>query len=170
MKTAQQQIQTAENNFNVAYSRFYIRVYLSGNPKYPSLTHYGNERKGCTVRQIAYKRITSFTLDREQGLQDCYNRIPYIAQRYGVVSCSMIYDRLQTDVNKAAICIAKIIGDAVEYYGKPLWEVSPKQVQVQAIYNDKLNTHKIVPTPQVSLKLTQAVERLQTMITNKATV
>jgi len=76
--------------FNKRYSRFKVQIYF---PRRMAITHYGQERYGCTVAQINWKHVKQVTLDRERGLQDCLDRIALCEKRHGPYQVALIFDR-----------------------------------------------------------------------------
>lgn len=75
--------------FNRKYSRFKVQIYFKNRD---SITHYGQERYGCTVAQIKFSRVNRVVLDRVKGLQDCVDRITLCEQLYGAYTTALIYD------------------------------------------------------------------------------
>lgn len=81
--------------FNKRYSRFKVQIYFKNRP---AITHYGQERYGCSVAQIKFKHVTKFALDKAKGLQDCEDRILLCSKLYNGYTTATIYDRLKKTV------------------------------------------------------------------------
>lgn len=76
--------------FNRLYSRFKLQIYFT---RRTAITHYGQERYGCTVAQIKFGHKKQVVLDREKGLQDCIDRIALCEKLYGPYQVALIFDR-----------------------------------------------------------------------------
>jgi len=76
--------------FNRLYSRFKLKIFFNERK---AITHYGQERYGCTVAQIRFGYINQVILDRERGLNDCIERITLCEKLYGPYQTALIYDR-----------------------------------------------------------------------------
>ena len=82
--------QDEEIAFNKRYSRFKLQMFF---PRRAPITHWGQERYGCTVAQIKYGHIKQLVLNREKGLQDCLDRIALCEKLYGSYQTALVYDR-----------------------------------------------------------------------------
>lgn len=104
--------------FNRKYSRFKLQIFFT---KRGAITHYGQERYGCTVAQIRFGHIKQVVLDRERGLQDCIDRIELCVKLYGPYQAALIYDRRKdTRMPDGTVQVGKEIrkyvnGELVEY-------------------------------------------------------
>ena len=145
------QQRAAEIAFNKRYSRFKLQVFFKHrNP----ITHYGNERKNCSVSQIIYGHIKKFYVYRDAGLQDCVDRISLVTKLYGDYTTAIIYDnKLKTTLpdgttQKGREIIKYVAGKRVEYVeDEKIFSISPKQIEVKSVKNaeGKIDIVPVIP-------------------------
>lgn len=128
--------------FNKRFSRFKLQIFFK---RRPAITHYGNERIKCSIDQIKFGHVKTVRLNREQGLQDCINRIAICQNLYGAYQTAVIYDRKKSltlpdgTVQQGREVIKYVCGQLVESEDVFISE-SEKNVYTEVVYSTKNGT------------------------------
>ena len=138
--------------FNRRYSRFKLQIFFA---RRSAITHYGQERYGCTVAQIKFKRVTTFWLDREKGLQDCLDRIALCDRLYNGYQTALIYDRLKILTKadgtreRGREVMKFVMGNLVESDESFFATDAEKRIRYQVVYGDN-NIWNIKPVEAIA--------------------
>jgi hypothetical protein len=145
--------------FNRRYSRFKVQIYFKNRQP---ITHYGQERYGCTVAQIRFKHVTRIVLDREKGLQDCEDRILLCDKIYNGYTVALIYDRkketrLPDGTLQTGREIRKYIAGQLAESEEIIFPKNELRITVDVVHknNNGVETWDLVPTES-----TRAIENI----------